>query len=547
MPDKVLGQTVLGQASLAHPAQAPVLGQASLAHPKSDPVLGQASLAHPHVVLCILDGFGCSKELRGNAIAAAGMPRWHALAKNNPYTEIRAAEESVGLPVAQQGNSEVGHLNLGAGRVVLQTTTRIDDAINRGVFASNPALQQCFAHVKRTGGVLHLLGLVSPGGVHSSMRHLFALMDAAKEARVPVRIAAFLDGRDTPPRSAGPYLAEVEAKCRENGNAAISMICGRFYAMDRDKRWDRTEKAYDALVRGKGLTADSAAAGLEAAYARGEDDEFVLPTMIGNPIVDGDACLFFNFRPDRARQLTRAFSDPSFTEFPVEHFSDFVFAIMTLYDATFTNPVMFGKILEHRTLGEIVADAGLAQLRLAETEKYAHVTYFFSGGREQPFPGEERVLIPSARDVGTYDKKPEMRAREITEAALSAVKSGKFALIVMNYANPDMVGHTGKWGPIIESLHVVDNCLGQLEDAVRAAGAILIVTADHGNAEEKIDLATGTELTAHTINPVPFVVVGAKGVTKLKSGGALCDVAPTILALMDLAQPPEMTCHSLLS
>jgi 2,3-bisphosphoglycerate-independent phosphoglycerate mutase len=529
------------------------------------------------VVLCILDGFGCSNETRGNAISAADLPHWHELERNNPHTEIRAAEESVGLPKGQQGNSEVGHLNLGAGRVVLQTVTRIDDAIKRGVFAQNPALQQCFAHVKRTGGTLHLLGLVSPGGVHSSMTHLFALMDAAKTAQVPVRIAAFLDGRDTPPRSAGPYLSEVESKCRENGNAAISMICGRYFAMDRDKRWDRTEKAYDALVRGKGLTADSAAAALEAAYARGEDDEFVLPTIIPSPlnssatrtsatrtratrtrastarpkdnqaiVIDGDACLLFNFRPDRARQLTRAFSDPDFKEFPVEHFADFLFAIMTLYDATFTNPVMFGKTLEQHTLGEVVADAGLKQLRLAETEKYAHVTYFFSGGREQPFPGEERVLIPSARDVGTYDKKPEMRAREITEAALSAISSKKFALIVMNYANPDMVGHTGKWGPIIESLHVVDECLGRLEAAVRAASGILIVTADHGNAEEKIDLATGTELTAHTINPVPLVVIGAKGVTKLKPGGALCDVAPTICALMHLLQPPEMTCHSLL-
>jgi 2,3-bisphosphoglycerate-independent phosphoglycerate mutase len=508
----------------------------------------------PPLVLCILDGFGCSKETRGNAIAAADMPHWHEIEANNPHTEIRAAEEAVGLPKGQQGNSEVGHLNLGAGRVVLQTVTRIDDAIKRGVFADNPALQQCFAHVKRTGGTLHLLGLVSPGGVHSSMTHLFALMDAAKSASVQVRIAAFLDGRDTPPRSAGPYLVEVEAKCRENGDAAISMICGRYFAMDRDKRWDRTEKAYDALVRGKGLTADSAAAGLQAAYARGEDDEFVLPTLMGEGsspsyrrIQDGDACLFFNFRPDRARQLTRAFSDSDFNEFPVEHFSDFVFAIMTLYDATFTNPVMFGKILEQRTIGEVVADAGLAQLRIAETEKYAHVTYFFSGGREQPFPGEERVLVPSARDVGTYDHKPEMRAREITGAALEAIQSGKFALIVMNYANPDMVGHTGKWGPIVESLHIVDDCLGELEAAVHAAGGILIVTADHGNAEEKIDLATGTELTAHTINPVPFVVVGAKGVTKLHSGGALCDVAPTICTLMHLPQPPEMTGHSLLA
>jgi len=509
----------------------------------SDSVGGQASLAHPHVVLCILDGFGCSKELRGNAIAAADMSRWHAIAKNNPYTEIRAAEESVGLPLAQQGNSEVGHLNLGAGRVVLQTTTRIDDAINRGVFVSNPALQQCFEHVKRTGGVLHLLGLVSPGGVHSSMTHLFAIMDAAKLAGVPVRIAAFLDGRDTPPRSAGPYLAEVEAKCRENGNAAISMICGRFYAMDRDKRWDRTEKAYDALVHGKGLTAESAAAGLDAAYARGEDDEFVLPTIIGKPIADGDACLFFNFRPDRARQLTRAFSDPNFAEFPVEHFSDFVFAIMTLYDATFSNPVMFGKILEHRTLGEIVADAGLAQLRLAETEKYAHVTYFFSGGREEPFAGEERVLIPSARDVGTYDHKPEMRAREITEAALSAVRSGKFALIVMNYANADMVGHTGVIPAAVEAIETVDRCLGEVVAAVHETGGACFITADHGNADHMLE-DDGSPNTAHSLNPVPVIIT--VGGLDLRSGGVLADVAPTILALLGMEQPAEMTGRSLL-
>ena len=502
------------------------------------------------VVLCILDGFGCSKEVRGNAIAAASMPRWRAIAAENPYAEIGAAEEAVGLPHGQQGNSEVGHLNLGAGRVVLQSVTRIDDAIARGKFATNPVLQECFAHVKRTGGTLHLLGLVSPGGVHSSMNHLYALMDAAKAASVTLKIAAFLDGRDTPPRSAGDYLRELEAKCAANGRASISSICGRYFAMDRDKRWERTRRAYDSLARGVGLTAPSAIDGLNAAYARGEDDEFVQPTLIGvsAPIVrDGDACFFFNFRPDRARQLTRAFSDPDFSEFPVERFKDFMFAIMTLYDASFSNPVMFGKIFEQWTLGEVVATAGLRQLRLAETEKYAHVTYFFSGGREEPFPGEDRVLVPSAREVGTYDHLPAMRAPEITEKALEAIGSGKYALIVMNYANPDMVGHTGKWGPIVESLHIVDECLGRVARAVREAGGILIVTADHGNAEAKIDLATGTELTAHTTNDVPLVLVGAPGVSRLSEGGKLCDVAPTICALMDLPQPAEMTGRSLLA
>jgi 2,3-bisphosphoglycerate-independent phosphoglycerate mutase len=500
------------------------------------------------VVLCILDGFGISSETRGNAIAAAKMPNYRAMLAAYPHTEIGAGGEAVGLPAGQQGNSEVGHLNLGAGRVVYQSITRIDKAIEDGSFARNPVLLQCLEHVKRTGGTFHLLGLLSPGGVHSSMRHLWALLDAANAAGVRTRVAAFLDGRDTPPKSAGPYVEELRAKCAESGDAAISMICGRYYAMDRDKRWDRTQVAYDALVRGVGFSADNAADALALAYARGESDEFVKPTLIGTPapiVRSGDACLFFNFRPDRGRQLTRAFSDPSFSEFPVERFTDFVFALMTLYDDSFTNPVMFGRIFETATLGEVVANAGLHQLRLAETEKYAHVTYFFSGGREEPFPGEKRELIPSARDVGTYDHKPEMRAPEITQAAVEAIASNDFDLIVMNYANPDMVGHTGKWEAIVTALDVVDDGLGKVEKAALAAGSVLIVTADHGNAEEKIDLKTGKELTAHTANPVPLVLVG-NGPGPLRSGGHLCDVAPTICRLMGLPQPPEMTCKSLL-
>jgi 2,3-bisphosphoglycerate-independent phosphoglycerate mutase len=503
----------------------------------------------PRVVLCILDGFGISHETKGNAIAAARMPNYRAMAAQFPYTEIGAGGEAVGLPPGQQGNSEVGHLNLGAGRVVYQSITRIDHAIDDGSFARNPTLVQCLEHVRRTGGTFHLLGLVSPGGVHSSMKHLFALVDAAAAAGVPVRVAAFLDGRDTPPQSAGTYLHEVQRKCVASGNTNISLICGRYYAMDRDKRWERTQVAYDALVFGKAFTAPTVSEALAAAYARGETDEFVKPTIIGKaePIVrSGDACLFFNFRPDRARQLTRAFSDPAFAEFPVERFSDFVFATMTQYDDTFKNPVMFGRIFETHTLGEVVADAGMRQLRLAETEKYAHVTYFFSGGREEPFPGEDRELIPSARDVGTYDRKPEMRAPEITAAAVEAIRSRKYDLIVMNYANPDMVGHTGKWNAIITALEVVDGCLAQVEAAALETGAILIVTADHGNAEEKIDLKTGKELTAHTANPVPLIIAG-DGAGPLASGGRLCDVAPTICKLLRLQQPPEMTCKSLLA
>ncbi len=502
------------------------------------------------VVLCVLDGFGISQEQRGNAIAHADMPRYRALLERYPNTSIGAAQEAVGLPRGQQGNSEVGHLNLGAGRVVLQSVTRIDHAIGQGTFATNPTLQQCFAHVKRTGGTLHLLGLVSDGGVHSSFEHLDALIDAAKAAEAPLKVAAFLDGRDVPPRSAAGYLERLERKLAEHGRASISMISGRYYAMDRDKRWERTRLAYDALVNAKALNADTAAAALEMAYSAGEDDEFVQPTIIGDidPIVrDGDACFLFNFRPDRARQLTRAFSDPSFSEFPVKRFDDFLFAIMTLYDASFENPVMFGKIFEQWTLGEVVSAAMLPQLRLAETEKYAHVTYFFSGGREEPFPLEDRVLVPSARDVGTYDKLPEMRAREITEKALEAIRADRYSLIVMNYANPDMVGHTGKWDAIIKSLTVVDECVGKVVDAALEAGATLLITADHGNAEEKIDLATGGELTAHTINDVPLVLVSPAGDGTLAAGGKLCDVAPTICALLDLPQPAEMTGRNLLT
>ena len=507
------------------------------------------TLSDPRVILCVLDGFGISNETRGNAIAAAKLPTYRRLAATYPYTEIGAAQEAVGLPHGQQGNSEVGHLNLGAGRVVLQSVTRIDRAIEDGTFFANPVLQQCLAHVKRTGGTLHLLGLVSPGGVHSSMKHLFALMEAAARASVPVKIAAFLDGRDTPPRSASSYLNEVQRKAVQLGNASLSMVCGRYFAMDRDKRWERTKIAYDALVYAKAFVADSVQAAIDEAYARGESDEFVQPTIIGSaaPIVtDGDACFFFNFRPDRARQLTGAFSQPDFGEFPITQFRDFVFAIMTLYDQAFTNPVMFGKIFENWTLGEVVSEAGLPQLRLAETEKYAHVTYFFSGGREEPFDLEDRILVPSARDVGTYDHLPQMRAREITDRAVEAIRSKRYPLIVMNYANPDMVGHTGNWDAIITGLEVVDECLTRLDAAVIETGAIMLLTADHGNAEEKIDLSTGEELTAHTCNDVPLIAVSDPKLGGLKSGGKLADVAPSICQLLDLPQPAVMTGHSLL-
>jgi len=502
------------------------------------------------VILCVLDGFGCSDETRGNAIEAAKLPNFDRLLQKYPHARIGAAEEAVGLPPGQQGNSEVGHLNLGAGRIVLQSVTRIDASIDDVTFANNPVLRQCFAHVSRTGGKLHLLGLVSSGGVHSSLKHLIALMDAAEGDGVPVRIAAFLDGRDTPPRSAGTFLQTILDRCNAQGDAGISMICGRYYAMDRDKRWERTRLAYDALVNGKAQTAGSAAAALQLAYDEGLTDEFVKPIIIGEaqPIVtDGDAVLFFNFRPDRGRQLTRALSQPNFSEFPVRRLTDFLFASMTLYDQTFSNPVMFGKLFEDWTLGQVVADASFPQLRLAETEKYAHVTYFFSGGREEPFDGEDRVLVPSAREIGTYDKLPQMRAREITDKAVEAISSKRYPLIVMNLANPDMVGHSGKWDAIITALEVVDECVGRLETAALESDSILLVTADHGNAEQKIDLGTGTELTAHTCNPVPLIAVSRQKLGSFASGGKLCDVAPTICELLDLPKPAVMTGRNLLS
>ncbi|MDE2573649.1 MAG: 2,3-bisphosphoglycerate-independent phosphoglycerate mutase, partial [bacterium] len=380
------------------------------------------TLTHP-LVLCILDGFGCSRERHGNAIAAAQMPHWRALLHSHPHTELAAAAEAVGLPKGIMGNSEVGHLNLGSGRVVPQGVVLINESIEDGGFAENAVLRGITGHCKRSGGTLHLLGLVSPGCVHSSMEHLFALIDAAADAGVAYQVQAFLDGRDTPPSSAGEFLQQTQAKIDARPGGSFGAVIGRFYAMDRDKRWERTQAAYDALVRGKAeRTAPSARAALEQAYAAGESDEFVKPTIVGQarPLIkSGDACIFFNFRPDRARQLTMAFSDPAFDHFPVERLDDFVFATMTKYEEYFTNPVLFGPRLQDQTLGEVLAWHGLTQLRLAETEKYAHVTYFFSGGREQPFEREDRTLVPSDRSVATYDQAPRMRAREITEAAIA--------------------------------------------------------------------------------------------------------------------------------
>jgi len=501
------------------------------------------------LVLCILDGWGHRDETYGNAIAAADLPNWHRLLATNPNALLAASGEDVGLPAGVMGNSEVGHINIGSGRVVEQGVVVINAALADGSFARNPVLGSCLDHVRRSGGRLHLLGLLSDGRVHSSIEHLFALIDAATAAKVPIAVHPFGDGRDVPPSSLGTFLGALEAHLRRAGAAgAIATLMGRYYAMDRDKRWERTRKAYDALAESLAEHRfASAGEALAAAYARGETDEFILPAIVGEPrpIADGDAAIFFNFRPDRARQLTLAFSQPDFAEFPVRHYENLTFATMTKYEESFPNPTLFGPRPQRQTFGEVVAAAGLTQLRLAETEKYAHVTYFFNGGREEVFEREDRVLIPSDRRVATYDLAPEMRASEITTAAIESVADRAHDVVVMNYANADMVGHTGVMNATVSACETIDVSLGRLETAVLAADGILAITADHGNAEDKLD-PDGSPLTAHTTNPVPFVVIAREPLGALAAGGRLADIAPTLLPLLGLNAPAEMKGRNLL-
>jgi 2,3-bisphosphoglycerate-independent phosphoglycerate mutase len=503
------------------------------------------------VVLAVLDGWGCSKDAHGNAIAAANLTNWRALLERWPHTTLQASGEAVGLPKGVMGNSEVGHMNLGSGRVVPQGVTIIDEAIRSGEFGENETLRRATTHVARDRSTLHFMGLLSDGRVHSSIDHLFALIDAAVAAGVSIAVHCFLDGRDTPPRSAGGFIERLESKLAAVGRSgSIASVTGRYYAMDRDRRWERTRLAYDLLTNGRAEhRSTDASTAVAQAYARGEDDEFVLPTLVGQPrpIEDGDAFVFFNFRPDRARQLTTAFNagttvyyDDGFGVFPSKPYRNPFFATMTKYDEEYTNPVLFGPRPQYDTLGEVLAGEGLRQLRLAETEKYAHVTYFFNGGREDQFEGEERELIPSDRSVPTYDLAPAMRAREITDAAIAAIESGRFDAIVMNYANADMVGHTGKLQPTIEAVEVIDECLGRLSESTLRANGLFAITADHGNAEAKLDEA-GKPLTAHTTNPVPFVIIAKDLHGTLEPGGKLGDVAPTLLTIMGLPIPERMT------
>ena len=506
------------------------------------------------LVLLILDGFGAREDAPDNAISNAETPNWDRLLATCPHTTIDASERHVGLPGGQMGNSEVGHLNIGAGRVVYQDYTRIDRAIETGEFASNPVLRDAVAAARRNDSALHVLGLVSPGGVHSHQRQMAALIELAAAAGAPsIYVHAFLDGRDTPPKSAAASLAFIRDVCARHAGARIASIVGRYYAMDRDQRWERLAQAYALLVSGSAAhSSDSALAALDEAYARGESDEFVTPVAIadaqGNRATmrDGDVVVFMNFRADRARQLTRALTDPSFTAFErgsVPRLAAFV--CLTSYGDEFRHlAAAFPPQTVRNGFGEYISRLGLAQLRIAETEKYAHVTYFFNGGVEAVYAGEDRIMVPSPR-VATYDLKPEMSAPEVTDRLVLAIESSGYDSIICNYANSDMVGHTGNFSAAQKAIEALDICIGHVVESARRVGGEVLITADHGNAEMMHDGHTGQAHTAHTLNRVPLVYVGRKAA--VAEGGVLADIAPTMLALLGLPQPPEMTGRNLVA
>ena len=498
------------------------------------------------LLLMILDGFAKGADGPQNAIYMAKKPGLDRLFASSPHTLIGASGEDVGLPDGQMGNSEVGHTNIGAGRVVYQELTRITKAIRDGSFYENPALAGAMRDCAQGGHSLHLCGLLSDGGVHSHNTHLYALLEMAKRFGVrDVCVHALLDGRDVPPDSGAEYVRALEDKLRETGAGRIATVCGRYYAMDRDNRWERVEQAYDAIVRGIGEAAASAAEAVERSYAGGVTDEFVLPAVIdgGAPLRAGDSFIFFNFRPDRARELTRAIADPDFAAFR-RAFVPVRYICMTQYDAAMPNvTVAYRPQSLENTLGQYLSDRGMTQLRIAETEKYAHVTFFFNGGREQPYPGEDRALIPSPK-VATYDLKPEMSAYDVTDEVVRRIESGKYDVIVLNYANCDMVGHTGVARAAVQAVEAVDACVARVAAAVKQAGGAMLLTADHGNADCMFD-KDGAPFTAHTTNPVPLLLY-ADFPASLREGGILADIAPTMLDLLGLEKPAEMTGSSLL-
>lgn len=515
-------------------------------------------------VLLILDGYGLNEKTEGNAVALAKTPVMDRMMKEYPFVKGYASGMAVGLPDGQMGNSEVGHLNMGAGRIVYQELTRITKEIQDGTFFTNPALVAAVENCKKNNSALHAFGLISDGGVHSHLTHLYGLLEMAKKNSLEkVYVHCFLDGRDTPPASGKDFVTQLEAKMAELGVGEVASVSGRYYAMDRDNNYDRVQLAYDAMTKGEGLTAASATAAIQESYDRNETDEFVKPTVVvkdGKPVAtiqDGDSVVFINFRPDRAREITRCFccEDDFFADkaFNRDKKLDLYYVCFTEYDPTIPNKdVAFHKVAVTNTFGEWLAANGMRQARIAETEKYAHVTFFFNGGVEEPNKGEDRILVNSPKYVATYDLKPRMSAYtvcdKLSEAITAKDENGDayYDVIICNFANPDMVGHTGVVNAAIKAIEVIDECLGELETLIKQAGGVMFVCADHGNAEQLVDYETGAPFTAHTTNPVPFILVNADPSYKLREGGCLADIVPTLIELMGKEQPVEMTGKSLL-
>ena len=504
-------------------------------------------------VLMILDGYGLNENCDHNAVCEGKTPVMDQLMSQCPFVKGNASGMAVGLPEGQMGNSEVGHLNMGAGRIVYQELTRITKSIADGDFFQVPAFLEAVENCKKYDSALHLYGLVSDGGVHSHNTHIYGLLELAKRQGLEkVYVHCFLDGRDTPPASGKEFVAELEQKMAEIGVGKVASVMGRYYVMDRDKRWDRVELAYRTLTEASGATADSATGGIQASYDADKTDEFVVPFSVmenGKPVAvikEHDSVIFFNFRPDRAREITRAFCDDAFDGFKREKRMELVYVCFTNYDETIGNKlVAFHKQTITNTFGEFLAAHGMTQARIAETEKYAHVTFFFNGGVEEPNEGEDRILVPSPK-VATYDLQPEMSAPAVCDKLVEAITSGKYDVIIINFANPDMVGHTGVEPAAIKAIETVDACVGRAVDAVKEMDGVLFICADHGNAEQLVDYATGEPFTAHTTNPVPFILVNADPSYKLREGGCLADIAPTLIELMGMEQPAEMTGKSLL-
>lgn len=505
-------------------------------------------------VLMILDGFGINEKTEGNAIKLANTPNIDRITKEYPCVKGNASGLFVGLPDGQMGNSEVGHLNMGAGRIVYQELTRITKSIQDGDFFENSVLKGAMENCKERNAALHLMGLLSSGGVHSHNEHLYGLLKMAKMNGIEkVYIHAFLDGRDTPPTSGKGFLQELQAKINEIGVGKIATISGRYYAMDRDNRWERVEHAYNAMVMGKGDSTENVISYIENSYSKDVNDEFVVPTVVTEndmpvaTINENDSVIFFNYRPDRAREMTRAFCDEDFKGFDRDKgYFNTKFVTFTDYDSSIKNKeVVFLKETLSNTFGEYISNLGLTQLRLAETEKYAHVTFFFNGGVEEPYKNEDRILIPSPQ-VATYDLQPEMSAKEVTEKLTENIANGKYDLIIVNYANPDMVGHTGVIDAAIKAIEYVDECIGKVVATVVENNAQMFICADHGNSDQLIDYSTGEAFTAHTTNPVPFILINCDKAKGLKENGKLADIAPTLLDMMNLEQPKEMTGESLL-